>query len=101
MLHFSVRQRLSPAFVKYYEDHPEAFKPLPETWDLSIRRRESPLSAAGLSMVEVGRKVDYRIADRIESRVYYPKSKTSVQQARPVVVWFHGGMDTLNNVEPI
>lgn len=108
-IHESVRDRLSPEYVKFYERY---LINLPQVTDqpLSISRAASPIAAGGGKPLPVGRQYDF-VVDRkytfgpgVRVRAFFPDCQPPSTNDWPVVLYFHGGgfvfgsLDTENTI---
>lgn len=107
-IHESVRDRLSPEYVEFYERY---LINLPQVTDqpISASRAASPIVAGGGKPLPVGRQHDLVLTRKITNgpginvRAFFPQGQPPAN-GWPVVLYFHGGgfvfgsLDTENTI---
>lgn len=108
-IHESVRNRLSPEYVEFYERH---LINLPQVQDqpISISRAASPIVAGGGKPLPVGKQHDFVVnrtctsGPEIRVRAFFPEGQPPSADGWPAVLYIHGGgyvfgsIDTENTI---
>ena len=103
-LHESVKDRLHPEYVDFYNRH---LINLPQSHlqPISITRAGSPIVAGGSSPMPVGQVQDYPIRRQsspgpdVVVRIFVPDGQPPSQAGWPVMLYFHGGGFVLGNID--
>lgn len=107
-IHESVRHRLDPEYVEFYEQY---LINLPQVTDqpISISRTASPIVAGGGKPLLVGKQCDFVVHRKhtagpgIHVRAFFPEGQPPVN-GWPAILYFHGGgfvfgsLDTENTI---
>lgn len=103
-LHESVRYRLHPEYVEFYDRHLISL-PQAHLQPLSVSRAGSPVVAGGSIPLPVGHVQDYSISRKstlgpnVVVRAFTPDGQPPSPAGWPVMLYFHGGGFVLGNID--
>lgn len=103
-LHESVRHRLDPEYVEFYERY---LINLPQAQDqpIAVSRAASPIVAGHSKALPVGRRHDLLVdrkctsGPQIPVRAFFPEGEPPSAHGWPAVLYFHGGGFVFGNID--
>lgn len=103
-LHETVRHRLDPEYVEFYERY---LINLPQAQDqpISVSRAASQVVAGGNKPLPVGRRHDLLVdrkctsGPQIRVRAFFPEGEPPSVHGWPAVLYFHGGGFVFGNID--